>query len=97
MVDEEWNPQILMNLPVYKVPGCISCNTKTLGLQHLQLLDMAVSTGPPDQAYIVHHMMDELLIKHHAISDGQATSPVKEGARHTQSLSCLSSWLTCAA
>jgi hypothetical protein len=40
-----------------------------------------------------HHRMDELLVKQHTISDGQATSPIKEGAKHTQSLSCLSSYL----
>jgi hypothetical protein len=59
--------QQLVNLPVTDAPWCISCNVKTLGLQHLQLLDMAVRSELPDQAYKVHHMMDEVLIKQHAI------------------------------
>jgi hypothetical protein len=32
--------------------------------------------------------MDELLVEQHTVSDGQATSPVKEGAKHAQSLRC---------
>jgi hypothetical protein len=31
----KWNPQILLNFPVIKVPRCVSRNAKTLGLQHL--------------------------------------------------------------
>jgi hypothetical protein len=78
-IDEKWNPQIL-----------ISRNT-TIGLQNFQLPDMAASSGPTDGAYIVHYRTDELLVKQHIVSDGQSTSPIKEGAKHTQSLSCLSS------
>jgi hypothetical protein len=40
-----------------------------------------------------HHKTDELLVQQHAVSNGQATSPVKEGTEHVQSLSCLSSYL----
>jgi hypothetical protein len=39
----------------------------------------------------MHHIMDELLIKQHAVSDGHATYAIKEGAQHTQSLKCRSS------
>jgi hypothetical protein len=52
-----------------------------------QLLDMAAGSGPLDRACIVHDRMNELLIKQLTISDGQAASPVKEGAKHVQSLS----------
>jgi hypothetical protein len=32
VVGEEWVLQILVNLPVTGVPGCVSRNAKTLGL-----------------------------------------------------------------
>jgi hypothetical protein len=54
---------------------------------------MATGNGPPDRACVVHHRTDELLVQQHAVSDGQATSPVKEGTEHAKSLSCLSSYL----
>jgi hypothetical protein len=54
---------------------------------------MAASSGPPDRTYIIHHRTDELLVKQHAVSDEQAVSPVQEGAKHAQSLSCLLSYL----
>jgi hypothetical protein len=68
-----------VNLLVTDVPRCVICDVKTLGLQHLLLPDMAASSGPADGACIVHHRTDELLIKQHTISDGQATSPNKVG------------------
>jgi hypothetical protein len=80
VVGEEWNPQILVNLPVINVPGCGSSNEKALGLQHLQLPDVAASSGPPDRTCLIHHRTDELLVEQHTVSDGQAASPVKEGA-----------------
>jgi hypothetical protein len=39
VVDEEWNPQILMNWPVTNIARSISHNVKTRGLQQLQLPD----------------------------------------------------------
>jgi hypothetical protein len=53
--------------------------------------DLAASSRPSDGACIIHHRVDELLVKQHTISDGQATSPVQEAAKHVQSLSCFSS------
>jgi len=44
---------------------------------HLLLLDMGVSSQPADEARIVHHWTDELLIKKKSVSDGD----------HSQSLS----------
>jgi hypothetical protein len=61
VVGKEWNPQIVVNLTVTNVPGCVSRNAKTLGLQHLQLSDVGVSRGPPDRACVVHNWTDELL------------------------------------
>jgi hypothetical protein len=90
VVGEESNNQILVNLPVTNKARCVSRNAKTLGLQHLQLPDMVTSSRPPDGACIIHRRTDELLIKERAVSDGQAASRDKEGARHAQSLSCLS-------
>ena len=67
-----------MNLPVTVVPGCIGSNAKTLGLQHLQVLDMGASGGPPDGTCIVHHGTDELHIQQNYIPDGETASPVQE-------------------
>jgi hypothetical protein len=83
-----------MEYPNTRKFACVSRNTKTLGLQQLQLSDMAASSGPPDGARAVHYKTDELLTKQHTVSDGQATFPIKEQAKHAQSLSCLCSYLT---
>jgi hypothetical protein len=81
-----------MNLSVTNVPRHVSaiwrhledCSTFNLWTW-LQAVDLQ------DRVCIAHHRMDELLIKEHTVSDGQATSPIKEGAKGTQSLSSLSS------
>jgi hypothetical protein len=41
----------------------------------------------------IGHRTDKLLVEQHTVSDGQAASPVKEGAKHARSLSCLLSHL----
>jgi hypothetical protein len=76
VVGEKWNPQILVYFPVTDFLRLVSA--KILVLQHMQLPDMAVGSGPPDRACIVYHMAEELLIKQHT----QATSPVKKDAKH---------------
>jgi hypothetical protein len=38
--------------------------------RHLQLLDMAGSSEPPDEARVVSHRTDELLLKQNIVSDG---------------------------
>jgi hypothetical protein len=43
MVGEIGDSQIVVNLPVTSVPGCIGSNAKTIGLQYLQFLDMGAS------------------------------------------------------
>jgi hypothetical protein len=48
VVGKEWNPQILLNLPISNVSRCISCNVKTLRLHHLQFPNVGASSGPPD-------------------------------------------------
>jgi hypothetical protein len=68
--------QISVNLPVASVPGCIGSNAKTLGLQRLQFLDMAVSGGSPYGPRVIHHRTDELLIQQNTIRDGEAASPL---------------------
>jgi hypothetical protein len=65
-----------VNLPVTDVPRCTSSNAKTLGLESLQLLNVAASCAPPDGARIVHHWADELLIQQNTVPDGEAASPV---------------------
>jgi hypothetical protein len=93
VVGENGNQQILVNLPVIDVPWCISRNVKALGLQHLQLSDMVAGSGPPDRACMVQHRTDELLIEQYTFSDGQASSPISEEAKQTQSFSWLTSYL----
>jgi hypothetical protein len=78
MVGEIGDSQIFVNLRVANVPGRIGNNTKTLGLQHLQSLDMGASDGPPDGTRIVHHGTDELLIQQNTIPDGETAVPVQE-------------------
>jgi hypothetical protein len=54
---------------------------------------VAAGSRPPDRIRVMHHWTDELLVEQHTVSDGQAVSPVKVGAEHAQSLSCLISHL----
>jgi hypothetical protein len=68
-----------VNLPVTNIPGCVSRNSKTLGLQHLQLTDVGVGSGPPDRACVVHHRTDELLVEQHAFT--LSRGPVFSGER----------------
>jgi hypothetical protein len=42
---------------------------------------------------MIHPATDELLVEQQNVSDGQAASPVKEGAKHAKSLGCLLSYL----
>jgi hypothetical protein len=50
---------------------------------------VAAGSGPPDRTCVIRHRTDLLLVQQHTVSDGQAASPVKEGAKYAQSLSCL--------
>jgi hypothetical protein len=50
---------------------------------------MAAGSRPPVWTPVIHLRTDELLIELHTLSDGQAASPVKEGTKHAQYLSCL--------
>jgi len=86
MVGEVGDSQVVVNLPVTNVPGCIGSNAKTLGLQYLQFLDMGASGGPPNGADIVHHGTGKLLIQQNTILDGQTASPVQERSQRSQSL-----------
>jgi hypothetical protein len=54
---------------------------------------VAAGSGPPDRTCVIDHRTDELLVEQQTVSDLQAASPVKEGAKHAQSLSCLLSHL----
>jgi len=40
----------------------------------MQIPKVGVSSGPPGMVYIIHHRMNELLIKQNTVYDGQATS-----------------------
>jgi hypothetical protein len=93
MGGEEWNPKILVDVLATNVPECVSRNAKILGLQLLYLIIVCVGSRPPDRACVVHHLADELLEEQYAISDGQATPPIEEGAKQTQSLSRLLPYL----
>jgi hypothetical protein len=62
VIGEQWNSEIVGNLPVACVPMCTGSNAKTLGLKHLQLPDMAAGGRPLDGARVVHRWTDELLV-----------------------------------
>ena len=84
-VEKIWDSQIIVNLPVTNVQGCVGSNAKTLGLQDLQFLDMGAGGGPPNGTRIVHHGTDELLIQQNTIPDGETTS-IQERSQRSQSL-----------
>jgi len=86
MVGEVGDSQIVLNLPVTSVPGCVGSNAKAFGLQHLKFLDTGASGGPPDGTRIVHHGTYELLIQQNTIPDGETASPVQERSQCFQSL-----------
>jgi hypothetical protein len=92
-VGEELNSQILVNLPLTNVSRCVSRNAKTIGLQHLQLPDVAAGSGSLDRICVINHRKDKLLVEQHTVSDGQAASSVTERAKYPQFLSCLLSRL----
>jgi hypothetical protein len=94
VVGEEWNPQILVNLPVPNIPSCVSRNAKTLGLQHLKLPDVAASSGTPDRKYVIHHRTDEPFAEQNIVSDGHtALLLLRRRTSTPRSLSCLLSHL----
>jgi hypothetical protein len=86
-------PQVLIDLLVTNILGCVTRNAKTLGLQNLYFINVCLGSRPPDWACVVHHGTDELLVEQYAISDGQITPPVQEGAKQIQTLSCLLPYL----
>jgi len=86
MVGEVGDSQIIVNLPVTNVPGCIGSNAKTLGLQHPHFRDVGASGGPPDGTRIVHHGTDELLLQQNNIPDGETASSVQEGSQRSHSV-----------
>ena len=65
-----------MNLLVTNILRFTGSKAKTLGLKHLKFPDISASGRPPDEAIVVHHKIDELLIQQNSISDGKTTSPV---------------------
>jgi hypothetical protein len=50
---EEWNPQIVLNLPFTKEQWSVRFSAKTRGLQHLQLLGKSANSGFPDGAWSI--------------------------------------------
>jgi len=76
-----------VNLPATNVPRGSRSKAKTLGLQHLQPLDVLAGSGPLGGARIIHHGADELLVWQDSVPDGVITFPVKEGTQHTHPLS----------
>ena len=78
MVRAIGDSQVIVNLPVTNVPGCIGSNAKTLGLQYMLFPDMGASGGSTNGTRIVHHTTDDLLIQQNTIPDGETPSPVQE-------------------
>ena len=58
MVGKVRYSQILVNLHVTNVPGCIGNNAQTLGLKHVQFPDMGASGGLPDGSGVVSPSWD---------------------------------------
>ena len=73
---KERNSQILVNLLVTIVPSCTVSNAKTIGLKHLQFLDMGASIGSLDGARVVYRWTDVLLVEQNSVSDEETTPPV---------------------
>jgi len=46
---------------------CIGNNAKTLGIKLPQFPDTDASGGLPDEAFLLHHRVDELLIQQNSI------------------------------
>ena len=65
-----------MNLLVTIVPRYTVSNAKTLGLKHLQFLDMGASSRNPDEARVVYSRRNELLVQQNSVSDGETNPPV---------------------
>jgi hypothetical protein len=83
---------VLWDCYTFNIQSCLSRNAKTLGLQHLQFMDVDASIGPPNckLAMLVYHRTTEWLVEMHTIPDTQAFPRVKEAAKYIQSLSRLS-------
>ena len=90
MVGEKRNSQILVNLPVTDVPRCTSSNAKTLVLKHLQLPNVASSSGPLDRVRIVHYGTDKLPVQQNTPPEGEVTIPFQERIHHPVSGQLLS-------
>ena len=63
-------------LLVTNVTRCTGSNAKTLGLKHLRFTDMRVSGGFRDEARVVRHWTDELLVEQDFFPDGNTISPL---------------------
>ena len=75
-----------MNLPVTRVTRFTSSNGKTLGLKHLQLPDVASSSGPPDGESIVYRGTEKLPVQQETVPDGDVAPPVEKRTQHSRSL-----------
>jgi hypothetical protein len=78
VVGEEWIPQLLVNLPITNVPCCVSRNTDTWTAK-LAALEVAAGSGLPDRTCKSRPRTEELLMKQHTVSDGQANSSIRKG------------------
>jgi hypothetical protein len=65
-----------VNLLVTIVSRSTVSNAKTLGLKHLQFLDVGANRGSPDGARVAYRWTDELLVMQNSVSDGETTPPV---------------------
>jgi hypothetical protein len=81
------NSKFLQNFPATNVPTCIGSNAKTLGLKHLRLPVWGLKAELPDEASVVCHRTDELLVQQNSIRNGGNTPLVQESSQYSQSLS----------
>jgi hypothetical protein len=81
VIGKVWHSQIVVNLPVTDVPGCMrrhfDCST-------CSFLDMGASGGPPNGTRIVHHGTNEPLIQQNTIPDTERPQSLSRFLSHLQ-------------
>ena len=85
MVGDQRNSQIIVNLLVTDLPGCVKRNAKIL--VRLDNVFVGVGCSSPVGERVFHHRKNELPVSQNTVSDGKVTS-VKNEAWHFQALGC---------
>ena len=92
IIGKEWNSQILANLSVTSVLRWTDSYARTRGLKHLQLPDVRMNSGPPDETRVFHGT-DELLIEQGSLPDGEVPTNHSNRAEMARIPGACSIWL----